>query len=133
MRIKSANTTVVQAGPSRKAQVSLLRVLLLLIPALALFCMIFILWILRWDKLPVSPRSACIANLFQIQGAKDTWALENKKLPTDTPAEADLFGKDKYIVGKLICREGGRYTLGAVGESPTCSIPGHTYQRGPEN
>ena len=44
-----------------------------------------------------SQTNACIANLKQIQGAKATWALELKKVDTDTPADADLFGATAYI------------------------------------
>src|SRR5205814_2241623 len=40
----------------------------------------------------LSQRNACIANMKQIDGAKATWALENKKTGADVPADADLFG-----------------------------------------
>jgi len=75
-----------------------------------------------------SSRNACIANLKQIQGAKETWALENKKSPTDVPSPADLIGWDKYIRDTPVCPDGGSYRLGAVGEKATCSVsgPGHT-------
>ena len=68
-----------------------------------------------------------MANLMQIQGAKETWALEHQKLETDTPVEADLYGegRDKCIRTKPICPLGGVYTIGAVDEKPACSIPGH--------
>ena len=74
-----------------------------------------------------SRSSACIMNLRGIDGAKATWALENKKLPTDTPTDADLFGPTNYIRSKPECPKGGKYTLGKVGEKPKCSIPNHTY------
>src|SRR5271165_4024307 len=35
-------------------------------------------------------RSACINNLRQIDGAKQTWALENKAAQTATPQPADI-------------------------------------------
>src|SRR5919198_152215 len=44
-----------------------------------------------------SQKAACVANLRTIDGAKATWALENKKVNTDTPATTDLYGTDKYI------------------------------------
>ena len=37
-----------------------------------------------------SQKNACIANLKQIDGAKNTWALEQKKVNADVPADADL-------------------------------------------
>jgi len=70
-------------------------------------------------------RNACIANLRSIDGAKATWALENKKTQRETPVEADLFGPDKYIKEELKCPAGGIYSLNIVEEKPSCSIPGH--------
>jgi prepilin-type N-terminal cleavage/methylation domain-containing protein len=71
-------------------------------------------------------RTACIANLKTISGAKQTWALENKKADTDVPTDADLFGIDKIIEDKPKCPGGGTYDIRAVGEKPTCTIPDHT-------
>jgi hypothetical protein len=67
----------------------------------------------------------CISNLQQIEGAKQQWALENKKEPTDTPTAQEL---DKYLhtsFTTLKCPAGGVYTINAVGQKPTCSIPQH--------
>jgi len=71
----------------------------------------------------------CINNLRMIEGAKNEWALENNKKPTDTPTQADLahFLKNGQFP---TCPVGGTYTIGSVGELPTCSKPGH---RLPEN
>jgi len=69
----------------------------------------------------LSQRNACIANMKQIDGAKATWALENKKTGADVPADADLFGADKYIAKKPACPAGGTYTLAAVDTAPTCN------------
>ena len=67
-----------------------------------------------------SQRSACIANMKQIFGAKATWALENKKNNTDVPPDADLFGADKYIAKKPECPAGGNYTVGQVDADIQC-------------
>ena len=94
-----------------------------------------ILVVLTFLPLPIfvparaaSSRNACTANLWMIQGAKETWALENKKSPTDVPSPADLIGSDKSILAAPVCPDGGSYRLGAVGEKATCSVsgPGHT-------
>ena len=69
-----------------------------------------------------SQKNACIANLKQIQGAKATWALENKKVDTDTPADTDLFGNTQYIRTKPECPGGGTYTLNNVATDPACSL-----------
>lgn len=74
-----------------------------------------------------SQKSACVANLKQIEGAKATWALENKKVGSDTPASTDLYGSDKYIRQEPACPAAGTYTLGTVDTKPACSITEHTY------
>ena len=69
--------------------------------------------------------NACINNLRQIDGAKQQWALENKKETADTPTAQEL---DTYLprsFNTLKCPAGGVYTISAVGEKPTCSIPRH--------
>jgi hypothetical protein len=75
-----------------------------------------------------SSPSACVANLKQIQGAKETWALERNKTPTDVPTDSDLFGPTVYIREKPSCPAGGTYVVGTVGEKPRCSLggQGHT-------
>ena len=70
-------------------------------------------------------KNSCIANLKQIAGAKDTWALEAKKASSDVPTEADLIGSGLYIRTMPLCPLNGTYTLGAVSAAPKCSIPGH--------
>ncbi len=68
-----------------------------------------------------SQKNACIANLKQMDGAKATWALEQKKVVTDTPADTDLFGSTQYIRDKPECPGGGTYTLNDVGTKPVCT------------
>jgi hypothetical protein len=73
-------------------------------------------------------QNSCINNLRQIDAAKQQWALENEKKSTDAPSQSDI---QKYI-GRgpngtwPVCPNGGHYTIGPVGEPPTCNIPGHT-------
>ena len=66
--------------------------------------------------------NACISNLRQIDGAKQMWALEHKKVEADKPTDQDLA---PYLKMQLTCPAGGVYTLNAIGEKPTCSIPSH--------
>ena len=73
-----------------------------------------------------SQKNACIANLKQIDGAKNSWALENKKVSTHTPDPTDLFGATLYIRERPACPADGTYTLANVASKPTCSISGHT-------
>src|SRR5215203_2261168 len=44
-----------------------------------------------------SQKAACVANLKTIDGAKATWALEQRKTNSDVPQDADLFGATSYI------------------------------------
>jgi competence protein ComGC len=74
-----------------------------------------------------SQQNACINNLRLFDAAKQQWALENRKQSTDTPTMKDLQiyigqGQDSKLP---VCPAGGEYTIGTVGEKPTCSIPGH--------
>jgi hypothetical protein len=71
-----------------------------------------------------SMMNACINNLRQIDAAKNEWALEQGKNPSDIPTAQDL---TPYFRNKTfpICPAGGTYTIGAVSNAPTCSIPGH--------
>ena len=73
-----------------------------------------------------SQRAACIANLKQIDGAKATWALENKKTGADTPTATDLYGPTKYIRDEPTCPASGTYSINAVDARPTCTIADHT-------
>src|SRR5262245_11148530 len=74
----------------------------------------------------VSQRSACIANLTQIDDAKHEWALEMKKAATDLPVKTDLYGTDKYIRDEPVCPASGTYSLNTVITKPTCTITDHT-------
>jgi competence protein ComGC len=73
----------------------------------------------------IAQNNMCVNNLRQIDGAKQMWALENKKEQTDTPTQANL---DQYLKSGykgLVCPNGGVYTINTVAEKPTCSIPEH--------
>lgn len=70
--------------------------------------------------------SACVNNLRLLDVAKQRWAAEKNK-PAGTVAKwEDLqpyLGRGRAT---MRCPDGGDYTIGPVGEPPTCSIPGHT-------
>jgi hypothetical protein len=69
-----------------------------------------------------SQQNACINNLRQLDAAKNQWALEKVKKTGDAPTKEDLL---PYLRKWPTCPQGGTYTIGPVGEAPTCSIPGH--------
>jgi prepilin-type N-terminal cleavage/methylation domain-containing protein len=73
-------------------------------------------------------QNACINNLRQIDGGAQTWALENKKNPTDTYTLDDVKPYVKLDTsGNLpACPGSGVYSPGAtVANQPTCTIAGH--------
>jgi prepilin-type N-terminal cleavage/methylation domain-containing protein len=74
----------------------------------------------------ISQRNACIANLKQIDGAKQTWALETRQIATATPTEALLYGPTLYIRDTPVCPADGNYTLNTVATKPTCNVSGHS-------
>jgi len=65
----------------------------------------------------------CIANLKQIDGAVQQWALEHKKSPTDTVTTTDVL---EYLKGSVIpaCPADGTYSVMTVYDAPTCSVHG---------
>ena len=74
--------------------------------------------------------NACINNLRQIDGAKQQWALENHKLSTDVPTQANI---DPYLgrsgsAATVVCPADGAvtfatsYSILAVSTPPTCKI-----------
>jgi hypothetical protein len=69
------------------------------------------------------PVNVCINQLRQLDGAKQQWALENRKAASDIPTEKDISAYLKDGIPK--CPAGGSYTINAVELVPTCSIPGH--------
>ena len=68
--------------------------------------------------------NGCINNLRQIDGAKQQWALENRKTAEAVPSSQDLA---PYLKANSVppCPGGGSYTLNSVGQPPACTIPGH--------
>ena len=73
--------------------------------------------------------NACIANLKQIQGAIEQWALENKKAAGSAVGVTDISGSStKHIKGAINtdvkCPGGGTYATTTVDANPSCSLAG---------
>jgi prepilin-type N-terminal cleavage/methylation domain-containing protein len=71
-----------------------------------------------------SRAKSCVANLKQIDSAKEQWAMDNNKQNGATVAITDLVGTTAYIKNNPTCSSGGSYTVGNVGTNPSCSIGG---------
>jgi hypothetical protein len=67
----------------------------------------------------------CINNLHLLDGAKQQWALEHNKTADAVPTMPEIA---VYLPNHQPpqCPNGGAYTLNAVSNAPTCSIPGHS-------
>ena len=72
-----------------------------------------------------SRMNSCIANLKQIDGAKEQWAMDNKKDAGATVAFSDLVGASAYMKAQPSCPSGGNYSVNAVGSNPTCDKVNH--------
>ena len=73
----------------------------------------------------------CVNNLMIIDMCKQNWANVNGKKSTDVPTWGDLKEElESYAIhygwsnGIPVCPDGGTYTIGRVGEQPTCSVGG---------
>jgi hypothetical protein len=68
--------------------------------------------------------NACIQNMRLLEGTKEQWAIENKKVRGSIPTPENL--KPYLMNNQLpVCPGGGIYTINPVGVPPTCSINGH--------
>lgn len=74
-----------------------------------------------------SRRKSCVGTLLRIDIAKQQWAMDNNKEPTDTPDWDDIVGPTAYIKGNPAtfptnsCPSGGTYTMNNVSTPPQCS------------
>jgi len=67
--------------------------------------------------------NTCIANLHQLDNAKQQWAVEHNKEGNDLPVMADI---KPYFRFAVECPSLGSYTINAVSNKATCTIAGHS-------
>ena len=74
-----------------------------------------------------SQKNACIANLKQIDGAINTWALEKQKVNGNAVDTTELYGPANYIKAQPNCPAGGTYNHHNVGAPVQidCSLSGN--------
>jgi hypothetical protein len=68
----------------------------------------------------------CEDCLRQLDGAKQQWAIDERKNGTAIPKPNELYGQELYLVRPPVCPNGGTYSINAVNKVPTCSHPGHS-------
>jgi prepilin-type N-terminal cleavage/methylation domain-containing protein len=67
-----------------------------------------------------SRTKSCVANLKQIEAAKEQWAMDTRAASTATPGTGDLYGATAYVKNTPICPSGGSYTIANMATRPTC-------------
>jgi prepilin-type N-terminal cleavage/methylation domain-containing protein len=67
-----------------------------------------------------SRTKSCIANLKQIEAAKEQWAMDTRAASTATPGTGDLYGSTAYVKNTPTCPSGGSYTIANMATRPTC-------------
>ncbi len=65
----------------------------------------------------------CIANLRQMDAAKEQYAMEARLAAGAATAWANLV--PDYVKKQPTCPSGGTYTIAVIGTDPSCSIAGH--------
>jgi len=65
-------------------------------------------------------RKACIANLHEIDGAKELWAIEYRKAQGSVVRQKDIL---PYLRGQRmpVCPAKGFYSIRVLGRDPTCT------------
>src|SRR5260370_10519395 len=58
-----------------------------------------------------SRAKACVANLKQIESAKEQWCMDTKAATNATPTDTDLYGSTAYIPTTPSCPSGGAYAI----------------------
>jgi hypothetical protein len=71
-----------------------------------------------------TPENNCVLNMLQMNAAKQEWALENGKTNGAIVTENDLKPFIRLDAESNLpkCPQGGKYTIGKVGEPVTCSL-----------
>jgi prepilin-type N-terminal cleavage/methylation domain-containing protein len=76
-----------------------------------------------------SQKNACIANQKQLEGAVQTWALENGKTGAQAPNYADIIGATGYITREPHCPTDlvTDYAMFTPNAGPACPVPVATH------
>jgi len=111
----------------RKNSMSPRKIIAALIFAVLIFCAAVFLYVFQsvfLTREPPTQKAYCVNYLKELEYAKEYWATENSKTTNDTPTWEDL---RPYLKGSPFkCPNGGTYTIGRVGELPSCSISNDT-------
>jgi hypothetical protein len=108
---------------------------LVFVIVLAVIAILVLIFVPNFVREPwTSPANACINNLREIDGAKEEWMLKHNAKTNDIVTLDDIkpylvpYGEPNGFIkldanGNLPkCPAGGIYTIGRIGEPPTCSL-----------
>ena len=73
-----------------------------------------------------SQQKACISNLRQLDAAKATFALENKKAGSYPVVFSEIVGPTLYVRDMPSCPANGNYFENFVDGHTLCTVAGHT-------
>lgn len=90
------------------------------------------LWLLQFEGrgIGISAINYCINNQRRIEAAKETWAIRTGATNGAAVNWSDIAGD--FFLGLPRCPEGGKYSLGRVGEPVSCSNPEHGNDMSPK-
>ncbi len=75
-------------------------------------------------------RNLCVANLRQLDAAKEEAAVRHNRREGDEIPAQELSALLKNGAGGLVCPKGGPYTINPVGQPPACSVHGSLHGAG---
>jgi hypothetical protein len=107
-----------------KDRYSFLEILIVCVAVCLVVAFFVFAWMPNYVRGGTSPANTCINNLRQIEAAKEEWAMVNGKTNCDVVTTIDItpyiqLNSNSQIPG---CPAGGIYTIGRIGELPTCSL-----------
>ena len=106
-------------NPSRQTGLSLIE-LAIVVAVLGVMAMIALPNLFSSRK--TAEDKVCISNLRAIKHAKEKWGFDKKKQPSDIPTYDDIKEYLSKTTQLSICPVGGKYTLGALNENPSCEF-----------
>jgi hypothetical protein len=107
---------------TRTASAPTLRFILIGLCLLATFIVVVLSFAARITPIKIEAKTACLAIMKQIEGAKWAWAENHNKTTNNIPRWPDLVGPHGYLREIPQCPNGGAYAIGKMSEPPTCSI-----------
>jgi len=126
MEAQPENPAETPEAPKKKSRKRLWFYCAVAVPVIALLAAIAVPNFVKARK--TECKNACINNLRQLDGAKEQWALENKKSAGTVVSSAEEKEILKIVNGGDIprCPDKGTLRINDIDAAPTCTYPGHS-------